>query len=96
MSVKDRDIWDSRTWPDTPVLPSAAMSVARLRELLHEVPADRIITLSEVESLIEAASDEGRVTVGEAFVLKAALDAHRELFTPEAYRALHAFLNGGG
>ncbi|MHB8877722.1 MAG: hypothetical protein ACYC8T_28865 [Myxococcaceae bacterium] len=72
------------------------MSVARLRELLHEVPADRTITLSEVESLIEAAADEGTVTVGEAMVLGAALDAHRDMFTPEAYRALQAFLKGGG
>ena len=76
--------------------PRGPMSVARLHELLHHLPADGRITLGEVQALIDAATDEGKVTVGEVFVLQAALDAHREKFTPEAFQALKGFLQGAG
>jgi hypothetical protein len=70
------------------------MSVSKLRLLLNEVASDNQITLVEVQALIEAAIDEGQVTVGEAFLLDAALDAHQGQFTPDAYQALKSFLKG--
>lgn len=71
------------------------MSITRLRDLLHQVPSDGQVTLAEVQALIEAARDEGKVTVGELFVLQAALEAHRTQYTPEAYQQLKAFLEAG-
>lgn len=72
------------------------MSVARIRKLLSEQPLDERITLEEVLALIDAAIDEGEVTAGEQLVLRAALEAHRERFDPDAYAALEAFLAGKG
>jgi hypothetical protein len=72
------------------------MSVARIKALLRQHASDDQITLPEVQELIEAATDEGIVTVGEAFVLRAALDAHRAQFSAEAYEALKHFLEGTG
>jgi len=72
------------------------MSVARIKALLLEHASDDRITLAEVQELIDAATDEGVVTVGESFLLNAALDAHKTRFTPDAYAALKHFLEGTG
>ena len=72
------------------------MSVARIKALLLEHAADDQIALAEVQELIDAATDEGVVTVGESFLLGAALDAHKARFTAEAYQALKHFLEGTG
>jgi hypothetical protein len=72
------------------------MSVARLKELINRAASDDRISLAEVQDLIDVAIDEGTVTVGEAFLLNAALDAHAEYFTPDAFAALKGFLQGRG
>ncbi len=72
------------------------MSVVRLKELINRAASDDRIGLAEVQALIDAATDEGSVTVGEAFLLNATLDAHAAAFTPEAFAVLAGFLQGRG
>ena len=68
------------------------MSVRRLHALLAEQARDGKITADEVAALIAESSDEGVLTEGERFTLQAALEAHHDTFTPEAWRMLVAYL----
>ena len=68
------------------------MSVRRLHELLREQARDDQITLEEVAALIDETVREGSVTPGERFTLTAALEAHKEAFTLDAWKALVSFL----
>lgn len=68
------------------------MSVRRLHELLAQQARDGKITADEVAALIAETLREGGITPGERFTLRAALDAHKDALTPEAWKALVSFL----
>jgi hypothetical protein len=68
------------------------MSVRRLHELLREQARDGKITAAEVQALIDETVREGVVTPAERFTLTAALEAHKEAFTLDAWKALVSFL----
>jgi hypothetical protein len=68
------------------------MSVRRLHELLREQARDGKITLEEVTALIAESMREGEVSPGERLTLQAALEAHRDAFTLDAWKALVSFL----
>lgn len=68
------------------------MSVRRLHELLREQARDGKITAEEVAELIKETVREGSITEAERFTLTAALEAHKEAFTLDAWKALVSFL----
>jgi hypothetical protein len=68
------------------------MSVRRLHELLAQQALDGKITAEEVQKLIAETLREGQVTPGERLTLQAALEAHRDKFTLDAWKALVSFL----
>ncbi len=69
------------------------MSVRRLHDLLREQARDGKITAEEVYELIQETLREGAITPAERFTLTAALEAHKDAFTLDAWQALTSFLS---
>ena len=72
------------------------MSVRRLHQLLAQQARDGKITAQEVAVLIAVTRSEGVFTPGERFTLQAALEAHREAFTADAWDMLVSYLAESG
>lgn len=69
------------------------MSLTLLRDRLRSARQDERITRAEVESFIRSALNDGAVNFQEALILRAELEAHGELFDPDARETLVAFLD---
>lgn len=69
------------------------MGVRTLHDLLRHQAKDGVITRTEVEALIAETRREGVFTPAERFTLEAALQAHRDEFTQDAWEALVSYLH---